>query len=131
MPGMVAAGQHTFVAEWREHRAGLPQVHERSPAASVTVAPGQPADAQVPPPQLYVHSLVPSDRALPEFSEVVIGCRIEQSRWVAPLAASDPFACAAVVVYAVLCRAVRCAVSALGESMLDRTIPPCAGVAVQ
>lgn len=56
VPGMVAAGQHTFVAEWREHRAGLPQMQERSPAASVTVAPGQPADAQVLPPQLHVHS---------------------------------------------------------------------------
>ena len=44
---MVVAGQHTFVAEWREHRVGLPQVHERSPASSITISPGQPADAQV------------------------------------------------------------------------------------
>lgn len=44
---MLVAGQHTFVAEWHEHRVGLPQVHERSPAAIVTVAPGKPADAEV------------------------------------------------------------------------------------
>jgi hypothetical protein len=47
---MTAAGQHTFVAEWREHRVGLAHVHERSPAATATVSPGRPADAQVPVP---------------------------------------------------------------------------------
>jgi hypothetical protein len=45
---LTVAGQHTFVAEWQEHRPGLPHLHERSPAATLTVAPGPPADAQVP-----------------------------------------------------------------------------------
>lgn len=47
MGTMTSAGQYTLVAEWREHRAGLPQVDARSPASTITVSPGQPADAQV------------------------------------------------------------------------------------
>jgi hypothetical protein len=44
---LTVAGQHTFVAEWSEHRMGLPLVNERSPAACITVVPGPPVDTEV------------------------------------------------------------------------------------
>lgn len=41
------AGSYTVVAEWSEHRLGVPLTSARSPATSITVSPGAPTDARV------------------------------------------------------------------------------------
>lgn len=41
------AGSYTVVAEWAEHRMGVPLTNARSPATSITVAAGPPTDARV------------------------------------------------------------------------------------
>lgn len=42
-----SAGSYTVVAEWSEHRLGVPLTSARSPATSITIAPGPPTDARV------------------------------------------------------------------------------------
>eukprot|EP00892_Ulva_mutabilis_P012666 jgi/Ulvmu1/9772/UM056_0012.1 len=44
---LTTAGAYTIVAEWSEHRMGVPLANARSPATSVPVTAGPPADARI------------------------------------------------------------------------------------
>lgn len=46
---LATAGAYTAVADWSEHRMGMPLTNARSPATSIPVAAGPPADARVRP----------------------------------------------------------------------------------